>query len=103
MTLYELTHAAGDTLLVRALRAVGRSAAAVARFAAAELDRRRTARLLGFEDHELRDIGLTRGDVYAALLTGAGEKASQSLVDRRDERRLAELARLREERRRTEA
>jgi uncharacterized protein YjiS (DUF1127 family) len=80
-------------------RAVAGTLSALARFAAAEMDRRRTAALLGFEDCELRDIGITRADVYAALLSPAGEKPSDSLSTRRDDHRRADEARAREIRR----
>ena len=62
----------------------------------AEIDRRQTARLLGFDDTVLKDIGITRGDVHGALLTSAGEKASHHLARERDARRRAELARRKE-------
>lgn len=69
-------------------------AGAVAR----EVDRRRTMRLLECEDRMLADIGITRGDVYASLLTSAGEKASEHLSQTRWSRREAERAQARESR-----
>lgn len=62
------------------------------RLAAAEIDRRRTMQLLGADAHMLSDIGITRGDVYAAVMTGAGEMASERLARLRSERRAAQKA-----------
>lgn len=70
-----------------ALLAAGR---AVARFIEREIDRRQTMALLGSDDHMLRDIGITRSDVYAALLTSSGERPSDHLSDVRAGRRQAE-------------
>jgi len=76
-------------------------ASAFARVVAAEIDRRRTMRLLECDDHVLRDIGLSRSDVVSALLTPAGEKASDRLAEARDTRRGFERAQAREVRRAT--
>ncbi len=84
---FPLAHAAGSVF--GALRG---AVAAVAHFIQAEIDRRQTMKLLGSDDRMLSDIGITRADVYAALLTSAGEKASEHLSDVRRERRAAERA-----------
>ncbi len=55
--------------------------------------------LMAAEDHMLRDIGVSRSDVASALLTGAGEKASDRLSEIRTTRRIAERAQAREARR----
>jgi uncharacterized protein YjiS (DUF1127 family) len=91
------------SLLSAATGAVVRAGAWLARVVEAELDRRRTASLLGFADFELRDIGVSRADVYAALLAPAGEKPSEQLSRDRDERRRSEWAQAREARRDTQA
>lgn len=88
-------------LVGRAADAVVGFAAAAARVVAAEVDRRRTMRLLECDDHVLRDIGLSRSDVVSALLTPAGEKASDRLSEARDTRRGFERAQAREARRAT--
>ena len=85
--------------LSRAVLSVAAGAVAtVGRVISAEIDRRRTASLLGLDDHLLRDIGVTRGDVYASLLTSAGEKASHRLSRERDERRHASRTQVEEAR-----
>ncbi len=105
MTDLSFTRAPGASVLTRVAVTVGvavlGSLRAVARYAAAEIDRRRTSELLGFDDSQLRDIGLSRGDVYGALLTSAGEKPSHRLAVERDARRTAERDRLQELRRTT--
>jgi uncharacterized protein YjiS (DUF1127 family) len=70
----------------------------IARVVAREIDRRRTMQLLECEDRMLADIGISRGDVYASLLTSAGEKASEHLSRTRWSRREAERAQAREAR-----
>ena len=73
-----------------------------ATFAAAALrirvwnNRRQVARLLGWDDHMLRDIGLTQGDVYSAMATRADEDASVQLSMRSLERRFARNADMRD-------
>lgn len=59
-------------------------------------NRRQVARLLGWDDHMLRDIGLTQGDVYSAMATGVDEDASVHLSMLSLERRFAHKAQLRE-------
>lgn len=66
--------------------------------AAAAVDRRRTGRLLGLDDRMLTDIGVTRADVYAAVLTTARSKASEHLANLRAEHRAGERAQVRESR-----
>lgn len=70
-----------------AVSATTRMITAAIRMVAAEIDRRRTAELLNLDDHLLADIGITRGEVSAALLATAGEKPSDRLARGRDERR----------------
>ncbi len=53
---------------------------------------------MGAEEHMLRDLGITRSDVAAALLTEAGEKPSDRLSRIRDTNRIAERAQVREAR-----
>jgi uncharacterized protein YjiS (DUF1127 family) len=91
--------AARRSVAAAILSGMSRTLHALTRYAEAELDRRRTAALLGYADFELRDIGISRADVYAALLAPAGEKPSDTLARGRDEHRCAELAQLREFRR----
>lgn len=98
MTAIEHSRPRQDGLSRHLLRAASAVASHVVRLVAAEIDRRRTATLLGFEDHALRDIGITRADVYGALLTQSGDKPSEALAMRRDEARIAELKRLRAQR-----
>jgi uncharacterized protein YjiS (DUF1127 family) len=87
-----------DGFLGRAAALVSSAAAAVAAAISREIDRRRTMQLLGCEDRMLADIGITRSDVYASLLTSAGEKASDRLARARRSRRDAERAQARETR-----
>lgn len=91
--------AAGTVDLVRRLSAAlfgGLSFAG--RAVAAELDRRRTMRLLESDDAMLHDIGITRADVVGALLTPVGEKASDRLSSVRNARWANERAQVREAR-----
>lgn len=71
----------------------------VGRLIAAEIDRRRTMALMGADEHMLRDLGISRSDIAAALLTEAGEKPSDRLSTIRDTNRIAERAQVREARR----
>jgi uncharacterized protein YjiS (DUF1127 family) len=91
-----------SSVLGRSARRVGEavlaSLQAVGRYVAAEVDRRRTAELLGYDDALLRDIGVTRADVYGALLAEAGERPSAELARRRDEQRAYARAQAREAR-----
>ena len=79
--------------------AVNKAAAFVAGvFTAATLrirvwnNRRQVARLLGWDEHMLRDIGLTQGDVYCAMATRVDEDASVQLSMLSLERRFARNA-----------
>ena len=65
---------------------------AAARLAAvwrAAQNRRAVAKLLQWDDHMLRDIGLTQGDVYSVMATPAGEDPSRRLSALSAERRAA--------------
>lgn len=77
----------------RQILAIGAGAAAVlvARFRIWK-NRRSVARLLQWDAHMLRDIGLTEGDVYSALATRADQDASVQLSMRSLERRYANHA-----------
>ncbi|MBN9027353.1 MULTISPECIES: DUF1127 domain-containing protein [Kaistia] len=55
-------------------------------------NRRSVARLLQWDAHMLRDIGLTEGDVYSALASRADQDASVQLSMRSLERRYANRA-----------
>ncbi len=59
-------------------------------------NRRQVARLLGWDEHMLRDIGLTQGDVYCAMATRVDEDASMQLSMLSLERRFARNADMRE-------
>ncbi len=59
-------------------------------------NRRQVARLLGWDAHMLRDIGLTPGDVTSALAVRADEDASVQLSMLSLERRYAAKAQARE-------
>ena len=88
----------GSSVPTRAVLVLSAAVRRLAEAVAAEADRRRTARLLALDDALLRDIGVTRGDVEGALLTDFGSTASDRLAGRREERRRADLARIREAR-----
>lgn len=87
------------SLAARAARTGGAVVAALVRAVAREVDRRRTQALLGYDDALLRDIGITRADVYGALLTDAAEKPSAFLSRRRAEARDGERGQASEARR----
>lgn len=77
---------------------IGRVITRIGRFIAAEIDRRRTMQLLGSDDRMLADIGITRADVYAAILTEGGNRASERLAGLRRDRREAARAQAEEAR-----
>jgi uncharacterized protein YjiS (DUF1127 family) len=56
-------------------------------------NRRQVARLLEWDQTMLRDIGLTRGDVYSAMASPLGDDPSDRLDRFARERRSAERAR----------
>jgi uncharacterized protein YjiS (DUF1127 family) len=62
-------------------------------------NRRDIRQLVEFDDHALRDIGLTRCDLYSALASGPFEDPSRRLVVFAVERRAARLMQWREKRR----
>ena len=78
----------GVLAAVRAVRRLARSA--IARAAEGLSRRARNRRILDrlarMTDRELRDIGLSRGDVADALALTGGADASLLLVERRNER-----------------
>ena len=59
-------------------------------------NRRQVARLLSWDAHMLRDIGLTQGDVHAALASPLREDPSYRLDTMAQERRRAAQASARE-------
>jgi len=63
--------------------------------------RRAIAQLLAFDEHMLRDIGLTSGDVRAAMGTPISDDPSRYLAGFAHERRAAFRANAREERARS--
>lgn len=78
---------------------VAKAAAAVVRAWTIYRNRRAVGQLLAFDDHMLRDIGLTRGDVAASLAMPHGEDPSTRLrilaVERRAARRAQQIEALR--------
>lgn len=62
------------------------------RFGAAIRARRSIKHLLTWDDRMLNDIGLTRGDVFAAVSGPIAEDAGQRLSRLASERRFADLA-----------
>jgi len=80
----------------RILALVGGAFAAAAMRIRVWKNRRQVATLLGWDDHMLRDIGLTQGDVYCAMATRVDEDASVQLSMLSLERRFARKAQARE-------
>lgn len=76
---------------------------ALVRLVEAELDRRRTMRLLELDDHMLTDLGISRGDVHHALSSESGEKPSARLADMRAAQASAHRAQIQEMRREARA
>ena len=64
-------------------------------------NRRAVAHLLAFDDHMLRDIGVTRGDVHAAMAAPISDDPSHYLAGFAHERRAAFRGHAREERARS--
>lgn len=62
------------------------------RFGTAIRARRSVKHLLTWDDRMLKDIGLTRGDVFAAISGPVTEDAGQRLSRLASERRFADLA-----------
>lgn len=58
--------------------------------------RRQVARLLEWDDHMLRDIGLTQGDVYCAMAAHVDDDPSVHLSMLAMERRFAHQAQVRD-------
>ena len=71
------TNATGTTFTLALVRIAVRS---VRRFAQALANRRAVNTLHALDDRALKDIGLTRGDVYLALRQPLGEDPSSHLV-----------------------
>ncbi len=78
--------------------AIVTAAVAFAKAWVAYRNRRAVARLLHFDDHMLRDIGVTRGDVAASLAMGPFDDASTRLEALARERRTGRGAQRREAR-----
>jgi len=83
-------------LLVAASGAVANGVALVGRVWTARRHRRVVRELLAFDDHMLRDIGVTRGDVAACLAAPALRDPSTRLRILAVERRAARRAQRRE-------
>jgi uncharacterized protein YjiS (DUF1127 family) len=84
-------------VLFRAVRANLNAAVAFVRAAwNARRHRHEVTRLLAFDDHALRDIGLTRGDVLVSLAGPVFDDPSTRLRILAVERRAARRARARE-------
>ena len=66
--------------------------ASLAAFWRAHQNRRAIATLARLDSHMLADIGLTRGDVHAALAVPLGDDPSRQLARLHRERHLARLA-----------
>lgn len=98
MTTFETFSA--ETRSPRFLRGVFAIAAAAVGFVAAHLrarkNRRDVARLLEWDNHMLRDIGLTQGDVYCAMAARIDEDPSVQLTMLAMERRSAHHAQTRD-------
>ena len=74
------------------LFAAGRSVLALVKNVVQRMrNRRAVTKLLDWDDHALRDIGLSRGDVHLALGVSAGEDPSTRLASWVSERREARL------------
>jgi uncharacterized protein YjiS (DUF1127 family) len=97
MTTHEITHTEGPTVGERLQHVVTVSAARVAAVWRAVQNRRAVGRLAEWDDRMLRDVGLTRGDVHAALAGRVAEDPSKRLDVLSSERRSAVRARRREE------
>jgi uncharacterized protein YjiS (DUF1127 family) len=73
-------------------RVIGRAVDAVAAAWEAQIRRWATRDLLGLDDHMLKDIGLSRGDIHEALNSTAADPTSL-LAETARRRRAAEWAR----------
>lgn len=91
------------SLLERTGRIILSGTLALVRLVEAELDRRRTMRLLDLDDHMLTDLGISRGDVHHALSSEAGEKPSARLADLRAAQLSGRRAQIQEMRREARA
>ena len=98
MATTELNHHSSSSVLEKALALAEFGATRVAALWNAVKNRRAVARLLEWDDHMLRDIGLTQGDVRAALSGRLVEDPSGRLDSFHDERRTATRATARERR-----
>jgi uncharacterized protein YjiS (DUF1127 family) len=97
MATADLTHAQPPGIGERIQHVIDVSAARVAAVWQAAKNRRSVGRLLEWDDRMLRDIGLTSGDVRAALSGRLAEDPSPRLEVLSGERRAAIRARRREE------
>lgn len=78
------------TLVLLAASAIGQGAKAAAHLRRALQRRRVITQLAQLDDHMLRDIGLTRGDLRDAAAAPMGADPTQVLVLRTTERRVAQ-------------
>ena len=79
MTISRLTHAASPSLTEKLLNAAGTAVQHVAALWHAAQNRRSLSRLLEWDEHMLRDIGLTQSDVRSALSTSIADDPSLRL------------------------
>ena len=99
MATTELTHVPSATFGEKLTSLVEASAARVAAVWNAVKNRRSIGRLLEFDEHMLRDIGLTRSDVHSALASPFPEDPSNRLGSLSGERKQAARETARERRR----
>ena len=97
MATNEFTSAGTPSVGERIQRMIEVSAASVAAVWRAARNRRSVGRLLEWDDRMLRDIGLTQGDVRAALAARGAEDPSRRLGLLSGERHAAIRANAREE------
>ena len=93
MATYDDTRSGSDTGLLSLASAMLQHAVA---FVEAVRNRRQVAKLLSWDSHMLRDIGLTPGDVRSAMATPFGDDPSCQLDTMARERRSALHAAARE-------
>lgn len=97
MTTYEIsTRESRRPLGLRLAAAVSVTFVTIAARIRVWKNRRQVARLLSCDDHMLRDMGLTYGDVVGALSTRRDEDASMHLTMLHAERRYGSRAQSRE-------
>lgn len=78
-----------ETVFAHVIRVAASALNQGARMWTALKNRRIAGRLAGWDDHMLHDIGLTRGDVHAALAGSLADDPTLRLVTLANERRAA--------------